>query len=98
MAGSKNLMGVVGLLCVNQKFRNDFYNNPIGTVTDVFGTPTADETVQIERLAGNRDLPTGKTRDVFINESKQGFQGVFAAIICSCPSPPCPCPDNNDLY
>ena len=98
MAGSKNLMGVVGMLCVNQKFRTDFYTNPIGTVTEVFGSPTADEVVQIERLAGLRDLPTGKTRDVFVADSKTGFQGVWAAINCSCPSPPRACPDNNDLY
>jgi hypothetical protein len=100
MAGSKNVMGVVGLLCVNKKFRDDFYVSPIATVTQVFGTPTTDETAQIERLAGARDLPTGKTKDVFILESKQGFETASAAINCSCPSPPCPypCPDNNDLY
>jgi hypothetical protein len=98
MAGSKDVMGVVGLLCVNQQFRTDFYNDPLVTVRRVFGGLNADETAQIERLAGLRDLPTGKTRDTFVDQSKTGFQGVFAAIGCSCPSPPCPCPDSGDLY
>ena len=53
---------MVGLICVNQKFRNDFYISPLTTVTQVFGTLTADEVEQIERLAGMRDLPSGKTK------------------------------------
>lgn len=98
MAGSKDVMGVVGLLCVNQKFRTDFYNDPLVTVRRVFGGMNQDETAQIERLAGLRDLPTGIQRDDFIAQSQVAFQGVSSAIRCSCPSPPCPCPDNGDLY
>jgi len=98
MAGSKDVMGVIGLLCVNQRFRSDFYSDPLVTVRRVFGVLSQDETLQIERLAGLRDLPNGKTRDAFVDESKIGFQGVYAAINCSCPSPPCPCPDSSDLY
>ena len=98
MAGSKDVMGVVGLLCVNQSFRTDFYKDPLVTVRRVFGGLNQDETAQIERLAGMRDLPTGTTRDAFVTQSQTAFQQVFAAINCSCPSPPCPCPDNNDLY
>lgn len=98
MAGSKNVMGVVGLLCVNQQFRTDFYNDPLVTVRRVFGGLTADETAQIERLAGLNALPSGMTRDAFVTQSHNALQGVYAAINCSCPSPPCPCPDNSDLY
>jgi|SRR3954451_25332092 len=98
MAGSKDVMGVIGLLCVNQTFRADFYANPLDTFTRVFGRPVGDEGIQIERLAGLRDLPTGTTRDAWVTQSQNALQGVFAAMGCSCPSPPCPCPDNSDLY
>jgi len=100
MAGSKDVMGVIGLLCVNRRFREDFYNDPLVAVRRVFGGMNQDETAQIERLAGLRDLPTGKTRDAFVAQAMQGFEAVSASFNCSCPSPPCPppCPDNNDLY
>jgi hypothetical protein len=57
MAGSKNVLAVMGLICVNRNFRTDF-----------------------------------------LSEVTQACEQVFAALECTCPMPPCPCPDNEDLY
>jgi len=88
----------MGMLCVNQKFRSDFYNSPTSTAQIVVGPLTSDEMEQLERLAGNRAIPGGKTRTEFVEQVKSACETVFMSIDCTCPSPPCPCPDNNDLY
>jgi hypothetical protein len=100
MASSKDVLSVVGMLCVNQKFRADFFNNPEGKAEDLVGRLRADEMSQIQTLAGKRDLPAGKTHQQYVAEVTSAFEKVAMAIGCNCPSPPCPapCPDSSELY
>jgi hypothetical protein len=98
MAGSKNVLAVLGLMCVNRNFRTDFFVEPTEKAQQVFGTMTAGELEQINRLAGKATIPRNRTRDQFVAEVSAACEEVFASVDCTCPMPPCPCPDNNDLY
>lgn len=96
MASSKDVMTVVGMLVTNQKFRIDFFktNGAVKTSEAVVGRLNADEREQVERLAGNRELPTGvANRDGYITGVKNACQALSDEM--TCPSPPCP---ENDLY
>ena len=98
MAGSKNVLAVLGLMCVNRNFRTDFFVEPAQKAQLVFGAMTADELEQIDRLAGKVTIPGGRSRAEFVSEVTQACEQVFTAVVCTCPMPPCPCPDNGDLY
>lgn len=98
MAGSKNVLAVLGLMCVNPRFRTDFFVEPTQKAQQVFGTMPTEDLEQINRLAGLTALPRGRTRPQFVAEVTKACEEVFAALDCTCPTPPCPCPDNRDLY
>jgi len=98
MAGSKNVLAVLGLMCVNRNFRTDFFVEPTQKAQLVFGTMTADELEQIQRLAGAIMIQRGRSRAQFVSEVTQACEQVFTSLECTCPMPPCPCPDNEDLY
>jgi hypothetical protein len=96
--GSTKMMGVVGLLVVNPKFRTDFFNNPVDTAEAVFPSLTAEEKEQLQWLAGNRRIPNNRTRDAYVQDVMSAANNMYAELDCSCPSPPCPCPFSADLY
>lgn len=88
MASSKDVLAVVGMCCINRKFRADFFNNPRGKAEYLVGKLKADEVEQLERIAGKADLPTGLSRTEYVNRLSDAFDAVFAS--CTCPRPPCP--------
>lgn len=96
--GSTKVMGVVGLLVVNSKFRTDFFNNPIATAEEVFPSLNDTEKEQLQWLAGNRSIPNNRTRDAYVQDVTSAANNMYAELDCSCPSPPCPCPFSADLY
>jgi hypothetical protein len=91
-------MAVLGLLCVNRNFRADFFEQPAEKAQQLCGPMSGDELEQIQRLAGKAVLPLGRTRDQFVVDVQQACENVFQSLQCTCPTPPCPCPDNSDLY
>jgi hypothetical protein len=97
MAHSKNVLAVVGMLCVNARFRRQFFNRPEAYAKGLVGELTADERAQVLRLAGNLidDLQRAQYQSVVSSACEK----VSAAMGCdgTCPTPPCPCPDNDDV-
>jgi hypothetical protein len=90
MAHSKDVLAVMGLLCVNRKFREGFFKDPQGAAKSFVGKLTADEVKQIDNLAGKGALPSkyGGKRDAFVNDVQGQFQQICDSY--NCPSPPCP--------
>lgn len=94
MAKSTNVLAVMGLLCVNPDFREQFFANPRGACAGFVGDELSSyELEQIDALAGNGRLPNGKTRDQFVAEARDAFDNVCVTYLC--PMRPCPDPDNG---
>ena len=90
MANSQKVLSVLGMLCIDQSFRNEFFVNPQGTAQDLVGALSPDELEQIQRLGGQGVLPTGLTAAEFVARLKTALGNVYAA--STCPDPPCPDP------
>ena len=97
MARSKNVLAVVGMLCVNARFRTQFFNRPEAYARGLVGELTADERAQVLRLAG--DLINELQRAQYQSIVASACEKVHSAMGCdgTCPTPPCPCPDNDDV-
>lgn len=85
---SKNVMAVVGRLCVSRGFRDEFFKDPRRVAQAFVGPMSADELVQIDNLGGAGELPPGFDRDRFKGGAKEAFDGVYSFYMC--PFPPCP--------
>ncbi len=99
-ASSTKVLQVVGLMCLNRRFREDFFNNPVAVSTKVFGELSAEEIVDIERLGGGRELPLKVPKEAFRKGLTVACEKVSEALGCdTCPLPPCPpCPDTSSYY
>ena len=97
MARSKNVLAVVGMRCVNARVRQQFFARPEAYATGLVGELNADEREQILRLAGTLidELQRSKYQSIVGTVCEK----VHAAMGCdgTCPTPPCPCPDNDDV-
>ena len=102
MKGSSDrVLQVIGLLCVNRRFRNDFFANPVAVSTKVLGALSDDEIRDIERIGGGRELPQNVQRETFVKSMTLAYDNVSEALggCDTCPSPPCPpCPDTRSYY
>lgn len=85
---SKNVMTVVGRLCVSRRFRDDFFADPRAIAQGFAGTMTEPELTQIDDLAGQGELPAGMTRESFKLAAWQAFDNVHSFYLC--PMRPCP--------
>jgi hypothetical protein len=88
MASSKDVLAVLGKLCVCKKFRSDFFVKPEAMAESLVGKMRPDEVEQILGLAGAGKLPEGFTRETFVKRLQEALDTVYAA--ASCPTPPCP--------
>jgi hypothetical protein len=88
MAFSKDVLAVLGMCCVDKKFRGEFFSNPSGKAEYLVGRLREDEVGQLERLAGKTILPPGQTRQDYVNRLDEAFERV--SLSCDCPRPPCP--------
>jgi hypothetical protein len=88
MASSKEVLSVLGMLCISRTFRKDFFDNPQAVAEKLVGTLRPDEIEQILDLAGQGKLPAGLTRDSFLSRLKTALDQVYIA--SECPNPPCP--------
>jgi hypothetical protein len=88
MASSKDVLAVLGNLCISRKFRRDFFESPQATAESLVGRLRADEVEQILALAGAGKLPSGLTRETFASRLQGALDQVYVAT--DCPDPPCP--------
>ena len=97
MAHSNKVLAVLGMLCVNTRFRRQFFNRPEAYAKGLVGELSADERAQVLRLAGNliEELQRAQYQSIVVAVCEK----VAAAMGCdgTCPTPPCPCPDNDDV-
>lgn len=87
MAASKDVLAVLGMLCISRDFRTDFFTAPQAKAEALVGKLRADEIEQILWLVGEGDTD-GLTRDGFVDRLKVALDSVWAAV--DCPDPPCP--------
>lgn len=85
---SKNVMSVVGRLCVSRRFRDEFFADPRAAAQAFAGTMTESELAQIDDLAGHGEMPAGLTRESFKLAAGQAFDNVYTFYLC--PMRPCP--------
>ena len=88
MASSKDVLAVLGNLCISRKFRRDFFENPQAVAESLVGRLRPDEVEQILAIAGAAKLPSGLTRETFVKRLQGAFDQVYLA--ADCPDPPCP--------
>ena len=91
---SKDVLAVMGLLCVNEEFRAEFFANPRAAAQGFVGALTAAELQQIDDLGGNGQMPPGFTREGFVPRAQAAFGDVYTAY--ECPVRPCP-KENNPV-
>lgn len=88
---SKDVYAVVGLLCLDPSYREQFFANPHAAANKLVGSLSLDELAQIERVGGVRGITD---RDDYIRQANEGFDKVHKAL--RCPIFPCPSPDPFD--
>lgn len=89
MAASKDVLAVLGMLCINQTYRAAFFVEPEAKAKALVGSLRSDELEQILWLAGQGDT-LGLTQNAFVARLDDALDAVWAAI--DCPDPPCPNP------
>jgi hypothetical protein len=88
MRRSKDVLAVVGMLCIRPAWRAEFFLNPCAKAEELVGELDEDDLVKIEALAGLRSRPKGLSKDQYISRASSAFQSVCQAL--ECPDPPCP--------
>jgi hypothetical protein len=88
MASSKEVLAVLGNLCISRRFRKAFFENPQATAESLVGRLRPDEVEQILALAGAGKMPSGLTQDAYLSRLKAALDAVYLA--SDCPNPPCP--------
>lgn len=85
---SKNVLAVLGRLCVSRQFRDNFFGNPRSVAEEFVGPLDAWELQQIDDLAGQGEVPASFTREAFVGGAKEKLDGVSSFYLC--PTRPCP--------
>ena len=85
---SKDVLAVVGRLCVDPDFREAFFADPRGAAREFVGELSTSELEQIDDLGGNGEVPEGFNRELFIPHAQGSFGNVYSAY--DCPERPCP--------
>jgi len=85
---SKNVLAVVGRLCVSRQFRDNFFADPRRVAEEFVGPLAAWELQQIDDLGGQGEVPPTFTREAFVGGAKEKFDVVYSFYLC--PTRPCP--------
>lgn len=88
MASSKQVLAVLGNLCISRRFRKAFFEKPQATAESLVGRLRPDEIEQILALAGAGKLKAGSTQETYVNRLQAALEQVYLA--SDCPDPPCP--------
>jgi hypothetical protein len=85
---SKQVYAIIGLMVLDVKYRDAFFENPHKAANKLVGSLTTDELRQVQRIAGGGvDL----NRDEYVSRVKAAFGNLYETI--ECPTFPCPGPD-----
>ena len=90
MARSKDVYAVLGLMCIDPAFRQQFFAAWQPTAKRFMGSLSQDERDQLARLAGEDFAPS--ERSLYVLRMEKELEDVRAAM--GCPSHPCPEPDS----
>jgi hypothetical protein len=85
---SKDVLAVMGRLCVDEEFRSYFFADPRGAAQAFVGELSTSELKQIDDLGGNGAMPVGLNREMFVPRAQAAFGHVYSAF--DCPARPCP--------
>ena len=88
MNRSKDVLTVLGMLCIRPKWRAQFFQHPRDKAQELVGSLNEHELEQIDALAGRGTLPKGVSRDDYIKRLTAALDAVCLA--GDCPDPPCP--------
>ena len=91
---SKDVLTVLGMLCIRPKWRAKFFLNPRERAQELVGRLSDEELKQIDNLAGKGARPNGMTKRDFVSRASSAFESVCASY--DCPDPPCP-PDPDSF-
>lgn len=91
---SKDVLAVVGRLCVDEDFRVDFFADPRRAACAFVGELSTSELEQIDDLGGRGELPEGFNRELFVPQAQGAFGHVYSAY--ECPTRPCPGREDPD--
>ena len=91
---SKDVLAVMGRLCVDPGFRTDFFADPRAAARAFVGELSTSELQQIDDLAGHGEMPQGLNRELFVPQAHGALERVFSA--STCPQRPCPGDDDPD--
>jgi hypothetical protein len=87
MARSKDVYAVLGLLCLDEDYREDFFEDPHAAAKKLVGSLTHKELAQIKRIAGLAGIKVDRAE--YVRGAKHAFNALNAMIQC----PIFPCPD-----
>ncbi|HMC78053.1 MAG TPA: hypothetical protein VKH34_12995 [Vicinamibacterales bacterium] len=90
MARSKQVYAIIGLMVLDEDYRNDFFADPHAAANRLVGSLTEEELAQILRIAGETGV-TNVDRMEYVRQAKDAFGNLYAFL--KCPSFPCPDPD-----
>jgi hypothetical protein len=85
---SKDVLAVVGRLCVDPDFRLAFFADPRSAAQEFVGELSTSELEQIDDLGGNGEIPKGLKPELFVPRAQGAFGNVYSAY--DCPERPCP--------
>lgn len=88
VARSKDVYAVLGLMCIDPKFRDAFFRKPAKTASALIGSLSPDEVRQLNGLAG-ASAGSDAQREAYILALRDRLNGVRMALGC----PHFPCPD-----
>ncbi|HEX9368918.1 MAG TPA: hypothetical protein VF921_19970 [Vicinamibacterales bacterium] len=92
MARSKQVYAIIGLMVLDDDYREDFFDDPHKAANKLVGSLTNDELAQVLRIAGQRGISVDKVE--YIRQVNVAFDNLYALI--NCPTFPCPDPDPWD--
>lgn len=89
MARSKQVYAIIGLMALDEDYREDFFEDPQEAANKLVGSLTDDELAQVMRVAGLSGWSGNRTE--YVIQVKLAFENLNAKI--QCPTFPCPDPD-----
>jgi hypothetical protein len=85
---SKQVYAIIGLMVLDKDYRRAFFQDPHKAANKLVGSLTADELLQVKRIAGGG---VERDRDEYVSRVNAAFDNLYATI--ECPTFPCPDPD-----
>lgn len=86
MARSKQVYAIIGLMVLDNAYREEFFADPHAAANKLVGSLTDDEWTQVQRIVGDAGISVDKV--VYQRDVQDAFGNLRAFL--KCPSFPCP--------